>query len=408
MEPEEDIEAIKKPIETITDDLILKEPSPIKLIPDLATVHISEVSSPSIPTKKVESWMSQMIKKESLVPIHNVTLKENLVGSKQEPVVQKVSPLKTEPLPEPKPLKLMPKQMSPERRPTTLPKPECYIESPLTRARRIDSQNTWREQQLSKFFVSRSEFLKSSLNALREVKEHERVSLGHQMSIEPPIVDTRQPIDEKSAPEKVEEDEPHFQLEIISGPPTPRIPMRPISKEALFQAPNVIPEASAKEIKIEASPKKTLNTIPLKELASVEKEIASHECKMVETTHSVEQVAIKPTDVFRLVSPLKKKSRLEDLPSIDNSIEAEFVGALNPPLIALVNDIDVHLDMEEVSKQLPDDDVFNVTRKEALVCKIIDKEEEARRERLKERQRLAIERKNMLMKKAQDSKAPKV
>jgi Arc/MetJ-type ribon-helix-helix transcriptional regulator len=299
----------------------------------------------------------------------------------------------------------MPKQMSPEHRPATLPKPECYIESPLTRARRIDSQNIWREQQLSKFFVSRSEFLKSSLNALREVKEHERASLGHQVAREFPIVDTR----EKSAPEKGEEDEPHFQLEILSGPPTPRIPMRPIQREAPLQPPNVIPNASTREVKNVASPKKTLDINPSKETAPIEqKKMPLIESKMVETKHSVEELVINPTDVFRLVSPLKKKSRLEDLPSIDSSIEAEFVGAFNPPPIALVNDIDVPLDMEEVSKQLLDDDVFNMTRKEPSVSKVIDKEEEARRERLKERQRLAIERKNMLMKKAQDSKIPKV
>lgn len=55
--------------------------------------------------------------------------------------------------------------------------PMDYVESPLTRARRIDAQNTWREQQLRSFMMARADHLKSALEALR----HERDNNGPKM-----------------------------------------------------------------------------------------------------------------------------------------------------------------------------------------------------------------------------------
>ena len=47
------------------------------------------------------------------------------------------------------------------------PIPREYIESPLTRAKRIDVQNTWRETQLKNFLAAKAEHARAALSSLR-------------------------------------------------------------------------------------------------------------------------------------------------------------------------------------------------------------------------------------------------
>lgn len=45
--------------------------------------------------------------------------------------------------------------------------PADYVESPLTRARRVDAQNTWREAQLKTFLAAKADMVKVALGSLR-------------------------------------------------------------------------------------------------------------------------------------------------------------------------------------------------------------------------------------------------
>lgn len=57
------------------------------------------------------------------------------------------------------------------RRPVRRELPPDYIESPLTRARRIDAQNRWREEQLRDFLTHKAGTLKSAMETLKTAPE---------------------------------------------------------------------------------------------------------------------------------------------------------------------------------------------------------------------------------------------
>lgn len=52
--------------------------------------------------------------------------------------------------------------------------PADYVESPLTRARRVDAQNTWREAQLKTFLAAKADMAKTALGSLCSVRKGEQ------------------------------------------------------------------------------------------------------------------------------------------------------------------------------------------------------------------------------------------
>lgn len=76
----------------------------------------------------------------------------------------------------------------PQQQPPSLPQggrtdgiPADYAESPLTRARRIDAQNTWREAQLKTFLAAKADMVKMALGSLRSGgREREEAQLQGQ------------------------------------------------------------------------------------------------------------------------------------------------------------------------------------------------------------------------------------
>jgi hypothetical protein len=96
----------------------------------------------------VESWTSKFMKTAAPIVLPP-NMSEPTVAAPIEETLKKSSAIITP-------------SLSPA---TALPKD--YSESPLTKAKRIYSQNAWREQQLEKFISSKTEKLKSALGNLR-------------------------------------------------------------------------------------------------------------------------------------------------------------------------------------------------------------------------------------------------
>jgi hypothetical protein len=69
-----------------------------------------------------------------------------------------------------------------------------YCESPLTKAKRIDAQSTWREKQLQTFLAAKAEAVKSALGSLREQASRptpsQVVSSGESESAKSPQIET--------------------------------------------------------------------------------------------------------------------------------------------------------------------------------------------------------------------------
>ena len=60
--------------------------------------------------------------------------------------------------------------------------PPEYVESPLTRAKRIDAQNTWREAQLRNFLGTRADQVKTALLNINGLAHNEHKKVDHKVS----------------------------------------------------------------------------------------------------------------------------------------------------------------------------------------------------------------------------------
>lgn len=243
---------------------------------------------------------------------------------------------------------------------------EPPVESPLTRAKRIDSQNTWREQQLSKFFVSKTEILKNAIDTLKVVKEEERTS--------------------KMLRRETTNAEP-----VYPAPQAGPLPVRPLISEERFVLTVPVPEVLPV---LASAPVSTILLSPLPPLVVEEPEIIS-----APVTPVVAKKRESYHDVFQVVSPLKLKKQLAAVePSTDflDTCEApKFIDTAIPDEMPAAP-VAAHSDADVFESRLP------VKREPSAV--MMSEEERAKRQRLKERQQQAIDKRKELMQKAQDHK----
>lgn len=311
----------------------------------------------------VESWTTQFLKQ---VPIDPVKETEQIKPVETSTASVQIPSIPVAPKPNPALAAVM--NVS-----------EAAVESPLTRAKRIDSQNTWREQQLSKFFVSKTEVLKSAMETLKVVKEDERASKIH---VAPPSQSSERTsamsvTEAAPAPPKISEVAMEKPLEIkdtkyiLVQAKEEIAPIAPVFDSPRLSGPVRV-----------ASPKKT-HSIP---------------------HNSPEKVLKRESyqDVFKVVSPFKTKK--ESLLSKDSVIETEptFLDSFEAPMLD-----DTVIPDETIQPTSKDSDVFDskLPQKREPSASSLSLEEKLKRQRLKERQEQAIAKRNMLIKKAQDFKA---
>lgn len=287
---------------------------------------------------------------------------------------------------EPPPVSEQPRKLNPALA-VVMTSNETIVESPLTRARRIDSQNTWREQQLSKFFVSKAEVLKSAMDTLKVVKDEERTSKIH--SVQQPIKPELSP---PSLPEE-SKDEPKYVLTSNSVISDVRAVVLPVIDS---------PRVSGPVRLVFDSPKKTPQKSPVKQ-------------QPVLQVNSPQKSPIKQQrresyqDVFKIVSPLKAK---KETIIFDNSSLAEsFVASFEAPTLDNT-EIPAEMCEEPQTTTIPHQTIQNseiddpkLPQKREPSSSSLSLEERLKRQRLKERQQQTIEKRNMLIKKAQEAKA---
>ncbi len=215
---------------------------------------------------------------------------------------------------------------------------EAQVESPLTRARRIDAQNTWREQQLSKFFVNKSEVLKTALDSLKKEPEQTAPIAPK----EPESIPVVQEKVESEAPQVIQDCADEFIGAV--EPPTLQVPMTPEFVQTPLKT-KVIPKDSG------------FVTSPLK---------------------------------GRSVSPI-------DLGIASGPASPGFISALDIPTL-----IDTEIPDEILIKPHECTSTQIPSKRETVT---ISEEERLKRQRLKERQQQALEKRSQLIKKAQENKA---
>lgn len=306
-------------------------------------------------TPKIESWTSQFLKAKSPGP---ATAAAEATRPIPEPAVPE--PV----IPEPAP------RLEERRAPVPKTNPALAhlqaeaapaVESPLTRARRIDSQNTWREQQLSKFFVSKTEVLKNAMDTLKVVKAEERSSKI--------LVERRQTAmqaaSETVAAEQVkaQEAEP-----VVPSPKKARTPVkaRPDPPMTAFPKPS----------------------IPLSPLKGSE--------------------AGGYQDVFKVASPLKAKK--DTLVFTSGPASPNFLGSFEAPPLDNT-EIPDELAFPEVPRHQQQqkaveraESMIPTKREPSMVPPGLSEEERIKRQRLKERQLQAIEKRNAQIRKAQEAR----
>ncbi|PJF18014.1 hypothetical protein PSACC_02189 [Paramicrosporidium saccamoebae] len=104
-----------------------------------------------------------------------------------------------------------------------------YAESPLTRAKRIDAQNTWREQQLKNFFTAKSDSLKSAMETLKEKSNivEPVESLAKAIPLAEVATETLEP---KVVVEPLES-------KVVVKSPEPKVVVEPLKSKAVVEPP---------------------------------------------------------------------------------------------------------------------------------------------------------------------------
>lgn len=161
----------------------MKTPVPTKLAPAAAAISKENraVEAAPKPEPKFEAWTSRFIKDATLDrDMRSLPVVELLPMAKNSPTLPRpqIAPVQATPLrgrgedPERGTAVAITasdarsRASSKKSAPAPTPSHE-YNESPLTRAKRVDAQNTWREQQLKNFLSSKAESLKSAIGTLR-------------------------------------------------------------------------------------------------------------------------------------------------------------------------------------------------------------------------------------------------
>lgn len=309
---------------------------------------ITETVPVKEPTPKIESWTSQFLKNappKSPTPTKSSASRSPAKARREAP----------KPAPEPA---IEPQRIVEEAKlPVAKANPALAhlqaeaapaVESPLTRARRIDSQNTWREQQLSKFFVSKTEVLKNAMDTLKVVKAEERSSKM--------IVERRQ-----STVQEVESDP----VIAVEKPASPKKPQTPVKTKV--EAPPI------------ALPKPNIPFSPLR-------------------TEGAYQ------DIFKVASPLKTKK--DTLVFTSGPASPNFLGSFEAPPLDNT-EIPDELAFPEVPQPATTEAVESTVpakREPSMIPPGLSEEERIKRQRLKERQQQAIEKRNAQIRKAQEAR----